>query len=123
MQSSIADTMMAGVEPTVQIVIQAVEQGGYTAECIDLPGCCSEGETEQEAEANIRKAIDACLSVIFEDSLNRIKPHVPNPNLPGRHETIAVTLPRLQECWLDRRRLSQSFRRGLKLKVVRYSEN
>jgi predicted RNase H-like HicB family nuclease len=32
------------------------------AECLDLPGCMSQGDTEQEALANIRDAIDELLA-------------------------------------------------------------
>lgn len=31
------------------------------AECPAIPGCVSQGKTEQEALANIREAIEACL--------------------------------------------------------------
>jgi predicted RNase H-like HicB family nuclease len=34
------------------------ETGDYSAVCPELPCCASAGETEQEAEANIRDAID-----------------------------------------------------------------
>lgn len=34
------------------------ETGDYSAVCPELPGCASAGETEEEAEANIREAID-----------------------------------------------------------------
>ena len=38
--------------------------GGFTAEVVDLPGCVSEGETLDEAERNIRKAIGVYLDVL-----------------------------------------------------------
>ena len=43
--------------------------GGYIAECLDIPGCMSEGATEEEALANIREAIDLCLEVRREEGL------------------------------------------------------
>jgi predicted RNase H-like HicB family nuclease len=48
------------------------EEGGFVAECLDMPGCVSEGETEEEAVKNIKKAIHACLDVIFEDSVREV---------------------------------------------------
>jgi len=33
------------------------------AECPSIPGCISQGKTEQEAESNIREAIKECLEV------------------------------------------------------------
>jgi predicted RNase H-like HicB family nuclease len=37
------------------------ETGVFVAECPAIPGCVSQGETEAEALANIREAIQACL--------------------------------------------------------------
>ncbi|NJL39195.1 MAG: type II toxin-antitoxin system HicB family antitoxin [Leptolyngbyaceae cyanobacterium RM2_2_4] len=34
------------------------ETGDWTAWCLELPGCVSAGETEQEALENIREAIE-----------------------------------------------------------------
>lgn len=48
------------------------EEGGYVAECLDMPGCVSEGETQEEAVANIEKAINACLEVMFEDCVRDV---------------------------------------------------
>lgn len=42
------------------------EDGVYIAECPDIPGCVSQGKTEQEAERNIREAIKECLEVRAE---------------------------------------------------------
>ena len=37
------------------------ETGMIVAECPAIPGCISQGRTEDEALANIREAIEACL--------------------------------------------------------------
>lgn len=42
------------------------EDGGFIAECPAIPGCVSEGETIEEALANIRDAIDGGLAVLRE---------------------------------------------------------
>jgi predicted RNase H-like HicB family nuclease len=39
------------------------------AECPAIPGCVSQGQTEEEALANIREAIVACLEVRAEQGL------------------------------------------------------
>jgi predicted RNase H-like HicB family nuclease len=44
-----------------QITIERDEDGKYVAECTDLPGCLSEGETLKEALENISEAIIGCL--------------------------------------------------------------
>ena len=43
--------------------------GGHIAECLELPGCMSQGETEDEAKENIVDAIEACLAVLLQDCI------------------------------------------------------
>jgi len=40
------------------ILIPDRESGGYVVEVPSLPGCYSQGESQEEAIANIREAID-----------------------------------------------------------------
>ena len=42
------------------------EDGMFIAECPSIPGCVSQGKTEQEAEKNIQEAIKECLEVRAE---------------------------------------------------------
>ncbi len=43
------------------VVLKPDEDGWIVAECPALPGCVSQGKTEQEALANIKEAITAWL--------------------------------------------------------------
>jgi predicted RNase H-like HicB family nuclease len=43
------------------ITLDRDETGMIVAECPAIPGCVSQGKTEDEAMANIREAIHACL--------------------------------------------------------------
>ena len=45
------------------------EESGYTVIIPDLPGCMSQGETREEALANIQEAIQLCLEVRKEKGL------------------------------------------------------
>ena len=45
------------------------EDGAWIAECPSIPGCVSQGETRDQALANIREAIAACLEVRAERGL------------------------------------------------------
>ena len=45
------------------ITIRQDEDGVFIAECPSIPGCVSQGDTEQEAQANIQEAIKACMEV------------------------------------------------------------
>ena len=40
------------------ILFRDVEDGGWVAEVPSLPGCVSQGDTKEEALANVRDAID-----------------------------------------------------------------
>ena len=42
------------------------EDGVFVVECPAIPGCISQGKTEQEALANIKDAIRLCLEVRAE---------------------------------------------------------
>ena len=51
---------------TFVITIQQDEDGWYVAECPAIPGCVSQGRTEQEASDNVQQAIRECLEVRAE---------------------------------------------------------
>jgi predicted RNase H-like HicB family nuclease len=51
------------------ITITRDEDGMYIAECPSIPGCISQGKTEEEAERNIHKAIKECLAVRAEKGM------------------------------------------------------
>jgi predicted RNase H-like HicB family nuclease len=51
------------------ITIYPDEDGVFIAECPSIPGCVSQGRTEEEAEENIRDAIKQCLEVRAENGL------------------------------------------------------
>ena len=44
-----------------KVVLEPSDEGGYTALVPSLPGCISEGDTVEEAMANIREAIELYL--------------------------------------------------------------
>jgi len=51
------------VAMTFRVVLEHdPETGDYSAVCPDLPGCTSAGETENEARANTREAIELYLA-------------------------------------------------------------
>jgi predicted RNase H-like HicB family nuclease len=51
------------------ITIYPDEDGVFIVECPSIPGCVSQGKTEEEAEENIRDAIKECLEVRAENGL------------------------------------------------------
>jgi predicted RNase H-like HicB family nuclease len=66
-----------------QVVIYPGEDGWWVAECPSLPGCISQGETREEAVANIKEAIQGYVKALEEDGL-------PVPD--ERFETLLVAV-------------------------------
>ncbi len=51
----------------LRVILEPSDDGGYTAYVPSLPGCISEGDTEVDALANIREAIELYLEPIDDD--------------------------------------------------------
>ena len=51
------------------VTLDRDEDGVWIAECPAIPGCVSQGETQEEALANIQEAIALCLEVRAERGL------------------------------------------------------
>ena len=66
-----------------QVILYPGEDGYWVVECPSLPGCVSQGETRQEAVANIKEAIEAYIAVLEEDGL---------PVPEERFETLVVAV-------------------------------
>ncbi len=63
---------------TYTAVFEPASEGGYTVSVPTLPGCISEGETFEEAQKNIREAIELYL----EELRPRPKTPAPSRDLP-----------------------------------------
>jgi len=44
------------------VILEPQEEGGYTVQCLKMPGAISQGETKEEALENLKEAI----SLVFE---------------------------------------------------------
>lgn len=47
----------------IKIIVHEAEEGGFWAEAPALPGCASQGDSLDELLANMREAIEGCLSI------------------------------------------------------------
>jgi len=65
--SGILSRNPSGMKLTV--TLERDETGMVVAECPAIPGCISQGKTEEEALARIREAVVACLEVRAEQGL------------------------------------------------------
>ena len=97
-------TMIEGKagELSLTVVFREVREAAvsyFVAECLEIPGCVSQGDTQEEAHANIQDAIQACLSVLFEDCVKQLMARQSPPDLRGisSQERLTIdTTPQLQ---------------------------
>lgn len=66
-----------------QVIIYPGKDGLWVAECPSLPGCISQGETREQAVANIKEAIQGYIKALEDDGL-------PVPD--ERFETLLVAV-------------------------------
>lgn len=72
------------------VVFEGQPDGGYTVIVPSLPGCISEGDTFEEAKANIAEAITAYLESLVMDG-----EEIPEPDASIFVGTIQVNRPTL----------------------------
>ncbi len=60
----------------IRVIVHKAEEGGYWAEVPSIPGCATQGETMEEIEANVREAIEGCLSAEIEEPLLQLDDQV-----------------------------------------------
>ena len=61
--------------------------GGWVAECLELPGIMSQGETEAEALNNLVDAITEALNAKMMSQLD----HLPEPT-PGQPQRVKIAV-------------------------------
>jgi len=54
-----------------KVIIEPQPEGGYVVYVPALPGCMSQGETEEEALKNIKEAIELYLEVLEERQIGK----------------------------------------------------
>lgn len=54
---------------TFRVILEPNEASGYTVSVPLLPGCISEGDTKEEALANIKEAIEVYIESLEADGL------------------------------------------------------
>jgi len=72
------------------VILEPEADGGYSVICPAIPGCVSQGDSLEEALANIREAILLCLEVRRED------------RAPRPIETPELIAREIRECLEDR---------------------
>lgn len=51
----------------VKVLVHEAEEGGFWAEVPSIPGCATQGDSMEELLANVREAIEGCLSVDLQN--------------------------------------------------------
>ena len=52
----------------LKVILEPSAEGGYTIIVPSLPGCISEGETKEEALANVQESVELYLETVEDDS-------------------------------------------------------
>ena len=52
----------------LKVILEPSPEGGYTIVVPSLPGCISEGETKEEALANVQESVELYLEPVEDDS-------------------------------------------------------
>ncbi len=60
----------------IQVIVHTAEEGGFWAEVPSIPGCATQAETMDELRANLREAIEGCLSVPVDSPAMRVDDQV-----------------------------------------------
>ncbi|MBI4909859.1 MAG: type II toxin-antitoxin system HicB family antitoxin [Acidobacteria bacterium] len=60
----------------IRVIVHKAEEGGFWAEVPSIPGCATQGETMEEIEANVREAIEGCLSADVEEPVLQLDDQV-----------------------------------------------
>ncbi len=72
------------------VILEPEVDGGYSVVCPAISGCVSQGDSLDEALANVREAILLCLEVRGEDQL------------PAPVETPEIIAREIEQCLEDR---------------------
>ena len=54
------------------VILREEPEGGYSAQCLELPGAVSQGDNKKQALANIREAIEGYLEA-FPEEIDQLK--------------------------------------------------
>jgi len=54
------------------VILREEPEGGYSTQCVELPGAISQGENRKQALANIKEAIEGYLEA-FPEELSQLK--------------------------------------------------
>ena len=75
-------------------VVITQEEGRYVAFSPSIPGCHSQADTYEEAQKNIREAIELCLEVAEEDSAYRDRIDYGTDNKPRMISVSNISIAR-----------------------------
>jgi predicted RNase H-like HicB family nuclease len=66
--SGVSDVMVEIKGKKFTVILREEPEGGYSAQCLELPGAISEGKNRKEALANIKEAVEGYLESFPEVS-------------------------------------------------------
>jgi len=92
------ETQQGNPESVLKVVFRKGEDGYIVAECLQLPGCMSQGRTKEEANRNIVDAIKSVLMVRMGQFLSEASQNERNTDDLEDQESFRVKGPELVSC-------------------------
>src|SRR5438067_3917245 len=80
-------------------VITPASEGGYTAAVVEFPGCVTQGETVEEAYANLEDAAHGWLEAVIEAHQPVPEPLAAGGDFSGK---VVLRLPKSLHCNVSR---------------------
>jgi predicted RNase H-like HicB family nuclease len=72
MSDTTVDKLITGQDLTFNLsFLRDEESGWFTVHVVELPGCVSQGETVEEAKANIANALELYMEVLLENAVRK----------------------------------------------------
>ncbi len=80
----------------LRISLRNGHDGYVVAECLDVPGCISQGKDEQEALDNIQDVVSTCFAIVLREWMQKAKVNVHEPpsRAKERRQALQVTFVR-----------------------------
>ncbi len=82
----------AEIEFKIEVMEDELD-GGFVVQCLNLPGCMSQGETVEEAFDNIGEAIGGVLAARFERNLREQEAQIAQGTPHPHALTVPVSVP------------------------------
>src|ERR1700674_5369746 len=95
--NAIVDKIITGNDFTFDLEFQRAEESGwFVVHVVELPGCVSQGETIEEAKANIANALESYMEVLLETAIRNQAVRGKSLDAPVGKTAIMLVRPKFE---------------------------